>query len=82
MKRPGKPVLARLPGLGLSFCQLILLIQRQKALKRMQNHVAAVYRAVKCRINSLRIRSNLYGKNFSVCVCLCRRCIIITAIRR
>ena len=73
MESPGKTILRYFPGLSLSGSDLTILVNCQKTLKRVKQHITAIYCTVQCGIDGLGIGTDLNGKlfafgtNFSCC---------------
>ena len=65
MESPGKTILRYFPGLSLSGSDLTILVNCQKTLKRVKQHITAIYCTVQCGINGLGIGTDLNGKLFA-----------------
>ena len=65
MEGPGKTIFRYFPGLSLSWSNLTILAYGQKTLKRVKQHITAIYCTVQCGIDGLGIGTDLNGKLFA-----------------
>ena len=86
MEGPGKTIFRYFPGLSLSGSDLTILVNCQKTLKRVKQHITAIYCTVQCGIDGLGIGTDLNGKLFAFgtyfgccCIGLCAICSTCTA---
>ena len=94
MEGPCKTIFRYFPGLSLSGSNLTILVYGQKTLKRVKQHITAIYCTVQCGIDGLGIGTDLNGKLFAFstnfgCCCIglgavrstagCRRTIVAAA---